>query len=262
MSDSKNLINLELICFSYLSFFFFSLFLSEPYHLPFLYVGMGNSISNEHQHIDKKALKLRRQSNRSTFSNRFSSACSISSSTNNNNKEWSISESQHQRKDSHSSSTHHGILSRLKNKNNHHHHKASDGASHKKPPILDIFTKADDTMRSSSSNDSTLMYSSPQSMQSEFPIIDKYTDSQMTLLEHHHQQQQLQQQQLQNPQVGYYDNQSMSSINSMSTARTTNDTNSTSTTFQQSYSSELMLKELYMLCETSPERRRDRDRCV
>lgn len=211
---------------------------------------MGNSISNEHQHIDKKAPKLRRQSNRSTFSNRFSSACSVSSA----NKEWSMSESQQKRKDSHSS-TNHGILSRLKNKNNHHHHKSNDSTSHKKPPTLDIFTKTDNVMGSSNSTHSTLMYSSPQSMQTEFPIIDKYTDSQMTLLEYHHQQQQLQ-----NPQVGYHDNQSMSSINSMSTARTTNDTNSSSTTFQQSYSSELMLKELYMLCETSPERRRDRDR--
>lgn len=221
---------------------------------------MGNSISNEHQHIDKKTLKPRRQSNRSTFSNRFSSTCSISST--NSNKERPISEAQHQRKDPHSSSTHHGILNRLKNKNNHHTRKSNDSAVHKKPPILDIFTKADDKMRSSSSTDSTLMYSSPQSMQTEFPIIDKYTDSQMTLLEHHHQYQQQLQQQLHNPQVGYYDNQSMSSINSMSTARTANDTNSSSTTFQQSYSSELMLKELYMLCETSPERRRDRDRCV
>ncbi|CAO3607087.1 unnamed protein product [Mucor fragilis] len=219
---------------------------------------MGNSISNEHQHIDKKTLKPRRQSNRSTFSNRFSSTCSISST--NSNKERPISEAQHQRKDPHSSSTHHGILNRLKNKNNHHTRKSNDSAVHKKPPILDIFTKADDKMRSSSSTDSTLMYSSPQSMQTEFPIIDKYTDSQMTLLEHHHQYQQQLQQQLHNPQVGYYDNQSMSSINSMSTARTANDTNSSSTTFQQSYSSELMLKELYMLCETSPERRRDRDR--
>lgn len=214
---------------------------------------MGNSVSNEHQNTDKKALKLRRQSNRSTFSNRFNSACSTSST----DKEWSTSDYQQQRKDSHSS-TKHGILSRLKNKSSGQHQNSNDGTSHKKPPILDIFTKnntSDEMMGSNSSTKSTVLYSSPQSIQTEFPIIDKYTDSQMTLLEYHHQQQQLQ-----NPQVGYHDNQSMSSINSMSTARTTNDTNSSSTTFQQSYSSELMLKELYMLCETSPERRRDRDR--
>lgn len=82
-------------------------------------------------------------------------------------------------------------------------------------------------------------------------------NQQMPTHHHHHQQQQQQ-----NPQVGYYDNQSMSSINSMSTARTTNDTNPTCMASPQSYSSELMLKELYMLCETSPERRRDRDRYV
>lgn len=220
---------------------------------------MGNSVSNEHQNTDKKALKLRRQSNRSTFSNRFSSACSTSST----DKEWSSSDCQHQRQDSHSS-TKHGILCRLKNKNNDQHQKSNDDTSHKKPPILDIFTKnntSEEMMGSNSSTKSTSLYSSPQSMQTEFPIIDKYTDSQMTLLEinqHHH----YQQQQQQNPLVGYYDNQSISSINSMFTARTTNDTNSTLTTSPQSYSSELMLKELYMLCETSPERRRDRDRYV
>ncbi|KAI8638031.1 S-adenosyl-L-methionine-dependent methyltransferase [Parasitella parasitica] len=204
---------------------------------------MGNSISEEHQtNRGNKTLKLRRQSNRSTFSNRFSS-CSISSS---NNKE---AEHQHPIKDSHSS-TNHGILSRLKNKN---HVKSNE----RKPPISDIFTKTEDMMRSSSSTHSTLLYSSAQSMKDDFPIIEKYTDSQMTLLEN---KQQYHYQQL-CPETGYsHDNQSMSSINSMSTARTTNDTNSSFTTCPQSYSSELMLKELYMLCETSPERRRDRDR--
>ncbi|CEP14464.1 hypothetical protein [Parasitella parasitica] len=203
---------------------------------------MGNSISEEHQPYNgNKTLKLRRQSNRSTFSNRFSS-CSISSSKNNE------SEHHQQRKDSHSSANL-GILSRLKNKN---HIKSNS----KKPPNPDVFTHTDDMMRSSSSTHSSILYSSPRSMKTDFPIIEKYTDSQMTLLEnnqHHHQQL--------NPQAGYYhENQSMSSINSMSTARTTNDTNSSFTTCLQSYSSELMLKELYMLCETSPERRRDRDR--
>ncbi|KAI8094360.1 S-adenosyl-L-methionine-dependent methyltransferase [Thamnidium elegans] len=78
----------------------------------------------------------------------------------------------------------------------------------------------------------------------EIPLIEKYTDSQMTLLSNKSQQ------------VSQVDH--ITTISSTSTTSTHISENQAD--IVRDYSSQSMLKELYMLCETSPERRRDRDR--
>lgn len=78
----------------------------------------------------------------------------------------------------------------------------------------------------------------------EIPLIEKYTDSQMTLLSNRSQQ------------VSQVDH--ITTISSTSTTST--HISESQADIIRDYSSQSMLKELYMLCETSPERRRDRDR--
>lgn len=78
----------------------------------------------------------------------------------------------------------------------------------------------------------------------EIPLIEKYTDSQMTLLSNKSQQ------------ISQVDH--ITTISSTSTTSTHISENQAD--IIRDYSSQSMLKELYMLCETSPERRRDRDR--
>lgn len=74
----------------------------------------------------------------------------------------------------------------------------------------------------------------------EAPLIEKYTDSQMTLLSNNSSQ--------------------VDSIHTTNNSNSTLNIHISQNEMARAYSSEMMLKELYMLCETSPERTRDRDR--
>lgn len=74
----------------------------------------------------------------------------------------------------------------------------------------------------------------------ETPSIDKYTDSQMTLLSNNSSQ--------------------VESTHTSSNSYSTLNTHMSENEMARAYSSEMMLKELYLLCETSPERIKDRDR--
>jgi hypothetical protein len=223
---------------------------------------MGNTTSNEEDNrIKSSHSKSRRSSHRST---RFNS---ISSNTSTHAGTWD-----QDILDSHKDKQHHGILNRLKNKTSARRLSSSISGS-KNCPRLDIFSKhnhsSPDDLEQSASPSS--VYSSPRSIPNDLYLADKYTDSQMTLLNNHHHinnnNQSL---------VGstFYSNHSTTSIHSTASTVTTNDTNSNNyhrensnisipdhdQEIYKSYSSELMLKELYMLSETSPERRRDRDR--
>ncbi|KAI7901530.1 S-adenosyl-L-methionine-dependent methyltransferase [Cokeromyces recurvatus] len=247
---------------------------------------MGNTASIEDagpKHLSY--LKSRRQSNRSIMS-----AKQLNSASSNNNDLviWPsrrtaksnsslsfLSEGQQQ-------SHHHGIISRLKNKATGHknHHKGGsgngngNGSSHSinstSSTATAVTTKhhlipyqfdssIDDLMANLTvdSSTSTLLYTtSPQSNQrQEIPIIEKYTDSQMSLffnhtkdtIHHHHQ-----------PQDGA---ESIYNESDIISTHAIIDSNTTCHEDQSGpYSSELLLKELFMLYETSPERRRDRDR--
>jgi hypothetical protein len=205
---------------------------------------MGNAASNEeHCRIKSSHSKSRRSSHRSTHFNSISS----SSSTHTGTWDQDIMEKDKQH--------HHGILSRLKNKTSSARRSSSSLNSSKHCPRLDIFSNQtnnsmDDLEQSTSPSS---MYSSPQSIQNDFDLIDKYTDSQMTLFNNNNNNQSL---------VGstFCNNRSTASIHSTATTVTTNDSTYRDNNIPESYSSELMLKELYMLSETSPERRRDRDR--
>lgn len=74
----------------------------------------------------------------------------------------------------------------------------------------------------------------------EVPSMDHNTDSQMTLLSNNSSQ--------------------VESMHTASNSFTTLNTRMSENEMTRAYSSEAMLKELYLLCETSPERIRDRDR--
>lgn len=231
---------------------------------------MGNTTSNEEESRIKS--KSRRSSQRSTCFNSASSTCSKHTGSYNPGVLEPNNGKQH------SNCQHHGILNRLKKKTSSRH--SINGSTSKNCPRIDFFSRnnngnsVDDGKQSTSFSS---MYSSAYSIQNnEFDLIDKYTDSQMTLLNNNNNNSNSNNHNLQSL-VGsaFYSNDSSTSFHSTSTSVSTIDTNRQhhqhhshgdsnesilENDIYKSYSSELMLKELYMLSETSPERRRDRDR--
>lgn len=196
---------------------------------------MGNTNSRD----KKKYLpsKVRRQSNRSTMSTRFSSPSLSSFTTSSRHALDSDNKVQPQ---------HNNLLDKIK-----HGHKKNTSQlslSHFEP----------------TSPCSTCHYSV-----NEVPLIEKYTDSQMSLLYNHNNNSGIHStSQVDNnnttTNASIFTNNSISTLNTTTTNNTnyTNNNNISESTeeMKKAYSSELMLKELYMLGETSPERRRDRDR--
>jgi hypothetical protein len=156
---------------------------------------------------------------------------------------------------------HHNLLDKIKHGKNHKKNLSlCKNSSSQQSSSIRFDNNYNSSFEDLQSPSSTLHYGSPHSV-NEVPLIEKYTDSQMTLLYNNSG--------IQSSQVDNTTNASIFTNNSNSTLNTTttNNTNYTNTNMSESteemkraYSSELMLKELYMLCETSPERRRDRDR--
>lgn len=95
---------------------------------------------------------------------------------------------------------------------------------------------------------SSTLYESSSSSVHKVPLIEKYTDSQLTLLSNKSQQ------------ISQADRSTSILSTKLSTSTLNTHISENLADLTHGYSSELLLKELYMLCETSPERRRDRDR--
>lgn len=196
---------------------------------------MGNTSSRDKDNnFDRKKFissKTRRQSSRSALSTKFSSA-SLSSLASSSKNVTSDSGQQQQ---------HNLLLDRIKHGKKHHKKNFSLGVNNISTNFDGFNTSLDDLHQRSTS----LTLPSPHSVDENL-LIEKYTDSQMTLLHNN---------------LSQVDN--MNHSNSTLNTTTTNNTIYTTNTTEEmkkAYSSELMLKELYMLSETSPERRRDRDR--
>lgn len=208
---------------------------------------MGNTSSRDKDNnFDRKKFissKTRRQSNRSTLSTKFSSASlsSFASSSKNVTSDSEQQQQQQQQQQSKVPQQHNLLLDRIKHGKKHHKKNFSLGVNNISTNFDRFNTSFDDLHQRSTSPTLSLPHSVNENL-----LIEKYTDSQMTLLHNN---------------LSQVDNinHSNSTLNTTTTNNTIYTTNTTEE-MKKAYSSELMLKELYMLSETSPERRRDRDR--
>jgi hypothetical protein len=209
---------------------------------------MGNTSSRDNSEDKKtylKALGRRKSGNElATIPTRLSSNSrqSVNSYWNKSSSTLDIHPQQQKQQDNHN----HGLLDRIKHSNKSKHVKNSiiSHSAHSHHYYENSAAAEDYLERSTSpafSNSSLSKFEFNESI-SEVLIIEKYADSQMTLLNHNHQ-------------LSQFDNQLYMENNSNSTLNTT-----TTTTTSNEFSSDILLNELFMLCETSPERRRDRDR--
>ncbi|OBZ87567.1 Demethylmenaquinone methyltransferase [Choanephora cucurbitarum] len=202
---------------------------------------MGNTSSSEDKSIRRfSSSKPRRQSNRSSASQRLASSHSSFSP----NASFSDFET--------SSHKHESILSRIKHKANRprgHSHTSSVSSNsifNHHLSRLDFFANSlDDDLDKSATTSPSSMYSNQEN------TIEKYTDSQMTLLSNGNSKH--------NPLAGIkIHNDSSTTIHSITTNTIQAFPHKQEMT--KAFSCDLLLKELYASSETSPERRRERDR--
>lgn len=208
---------------------------------------MGNTTSRDSSEEKKylKSLGRRKSANQlATIPTRFSSHSRQSIYSYWNQSSSTLDIQQHQpQQENHS----HGFLDKIRHSNKSKHARNGSSTSYNtfKHHYYDNSIAAEDFRQRSTSP--AFSHSSNYEFNdtiNEVLIIDKYTDSQMTLLNNHQNH------------LSQVDNQLYMTNNSNSTL----DTATTTTTATNEFSSDMLLNELFTLCETSPERRRDRDR--